>query len=398
MKKRINVLAKVSVMAICIMLALVFISTVSVKAGSNDTVRVSTAKELTAAIQNKDVEVIYLRTDAYIDITINADKAAAGKYLYIYAPNVNITNKAVFARIDINEVNSFTEEVSGNNFYLPDYTYNKGIVVAENITVNSIILRSSDFKYTLRKGAKVNGVELYYYGPGFPTSRYNKNKNLVTLKAVNESGNKESYTVKLDKSGRIKKITCATDDKDTAFEYTFKYDEIGNVVKQKGFDSEKGKFTTKNTYSDGLLKKSVTTAEKLTENVINDYNEEGRLSRNETTTVYPGSSKYACYVEYEYDKNGRCITEKYSDPSGDDITIIKETYNSKGFNTKSESIECNGLTGYKQVTTSIVKNKYSKAGDLIKSFTYDVGGEVTRTLEVTYDELGNYVDSNEKFY
>ena len=77
MKKRINVLAKVSVMAICIMLALVFISTVSVKAESNDTVRVSTAKELTAAIQNKDVEVIYLRTDAYIDIIINADKAAA---------------------------------------------------------------------------------------------------------------------------------------------------------------------------------------------------------------------------------------------------------------------------------------------------------------------------------
>ena len=170
------------------------------------------------------------------------------------------------------------------------------------------------------------------------------------------------------------------------------------MIKQKGFDSEKGKFTTKNTYSDGLLKKSVITAEKLTENVINDYNEEGRLSRNETTTVYPGSSKYAGYVEYEYDKNGRCITEKYSDPSGDDIFIIKETYNSKGFNTKSESIECNGLTGYKQVTTSIVKNKYNKAGDLIKSFTYDVGGEVTRTLEVTYDELGNYVDSNEIFY
>lgn len=221
MKKRINVLAKVSVMAICIMLALVFISTVSVKAESNDTVRVSTAKELTAAIQNKDVEVIYLRTDAYIDITINADKAAAGKYLYIYAPNVNITNKAVFARIDINEVNSFTEEVSGNNFYLPDYTYNKGIIVAENITVNSIILDGSDFKkskYTLRKGAKVNEVELHYYGAGFPTSRYNKTKNLVTLKAVNKSGNKESYTVKLDKSGRIKKITCTTDDKDTAFE------------------------------------------------------------------------------------------------------------------------------------------------------------------------------------
>ena len=101
MKKRINVLAKVSVMAICIMLALVFISTVSVKAESNDTVRVSTAKELTAAIQNKDVEVIYLRTDAYIDIIINADKAAAGKYLYIYAPNVNITNKAVFLKMSM---------------------------------------------------------------------------------------------------------------------------------------------------------------------------------------------------------------------------------------------------------------------------------------------------------
>ena len=401
MKKRINVLAKVSVMAICIMLALVFISTVSVKAESNDTVRVSTAKELTAAIQDKDVEVIYLRTDAYIDIIINADKAAAGKYLYIYAPNVNITNKAVFARIDINEVNSFTEEVSGNNFYLPDYTYNKGIIVAENITVNSIILDGSDFKkskYTLRKGAKVNEVELHYYGAGFPTSRYNKTKNLVTLKAVNKSGNKESYTVKLDKSGRIKKITCTTDDKDTAFEYTFKYDENGNVIKYKGFDSEKGKFTTKNTYSDGLLKKSVTTAEELTETIINDYNEEGRLSRNETTTVYPGSSTYVSYVEYEYDKNGRCIAEKYSDPAGDDITVFKRTYNSKGFNTKSECVEYNGLTGYNPVTTSIVKNKYSKAGDLIKHVTYDVGGEVTRTLEVTYDELGNYVDSNEIFY
>jgi len=102
--------------------------------------------------------------------------------------------------------------------------------------------------------------------------------------------------------------------------------------------------------------------------------------------------------EYEYDKNGRCIAEKYSDPAGDDITVFKRTYNSKGFNTKSECVEYNGLTGYNPVTTSIVKNKYSKAGDLIKHVTYDVGGEVTRTLEVTYDELGNYVDSNEIFY
>lgn len=397
MSRRITNFAKMSAVVIGAVLAIILTGSISVKAEPTEFVRVSTQKELEAAMNDPDVLHIIFKTDAYINVTINPVEAAKEKSLEIRAENVNFTNKAVFEYIRIYYVNSFTEKVSGNRFYLEELTYNSGIVVAKNQQVDYIRIAGTDFKeplYTLRKGAKVKEVELEYDYPDFSESEYNKSKRQLTLDVENRWGFKQVFNITLDKNGRMTRMFSESDNAEYAFEYNFTYDKNGNIFKKAGCDYENGEFTTEYTYNGNLLEKKVTEGTN-SEVTVYEYDEKGRLIRldSQCETFRDGKMIDESYIdEYKYDKKGRVVYEKTTYPYSTDVHEITYTFNSKGFHTKIVTDDYNGLY------INILKFKYNKAGDLIKETDYNADGTVRRVLKIKWNELGESIDSSEKFY
>ena len=400
MKRRIFNPIKMSVMFLCAVFAMILTASISVKAEPTEVVRVSTQKELEAAMKDPDVLHIIFKTDAYINVIIDQVEGAKEKSIEIRAENADFTNKAVFDNILIYYANSFTENASGNTFILHELTGNNGIVVAKKQQVERIKILGNDFKdpkYTLRKGAKVKSVELVYYYPDFPESEYNKSKRQLTLDVENNYGSecKQAFTITLDKYGRMTQVVSDSDNDEYVYMYDFTYDKNGNIIKKAGHDRENGEFATEYTYNGNLLVNKSTDGTKSEETVY-EYDKKGRLIRLESRyemLVDGEMIKDGEIYEYKYDKKGRCIYEKLSYPySYDDVHEFTYTYNSKGFHTVIVENDYNGLY------ININKYKYNKAGDLVKEIDYNEDGTVRRVLKIKYDELGEYVDSSEKFY
>ena len=99
--KKIITLTKTLTLLAMAIIALVMITRVQVRADDGKTVRVSTAKQLKAAMKDPEIGVIILRTQAYLDLTIKQTEAAKNKILIIDTPQAKITNKAVFVEIQI---------------------------------------------------------------------------------------------------------------------------------------------------------------------------------------------------------------------------------------------------------------------------------------------------------
>ena len=144
MNKFLKNIYKFVLLAALIMTTVIMVKGLEVHAEDGKTVRVSTAKEIKKAINNPDVGTIIFRTQAYIDVTIKANKDASSKFLIVDSPNANITNKAVFASIDIQSAKTFTESASGNKISLTGYFDDSlnGFTVSKNKKVESLTLNN----------------------------------------------------------------------------------------------------------------------------------------------------------------------------------------------------------------------------------------------------------------
>ena len=388
MKKMITTSTKKIAYAICAMLvmALTIVLTgaeaVEAKATKETTVRVSTQKELDKAINDPDIFHIVFETEAYITVTINENDLTKGKYIEIGAKNAKIINKAVFDRIDLHTVKSYTEKASGNNYVLYDFSYNGGMTVAKGKTVKSIKICSDNYEtplYTLRKGAKVKEVELSHFDDLFASSKYDKKERKLTIKAKNREGVAETHTVVLDKRGRIIKVALDSEVKETCFAYEYKYDKNGNIIKKTGFDSKnpQGELEINYTYTDSKLTKEVTTGKESVETIYEYDAKDRMIRRTYSGTLIGENGEYNAKGtdEYEYDKKGRTTLEKYTDSTNGDEFVYKYTYDKKGFNVKIECDHYNGLYVY------TILNEYDKAGDLVKQTTLDQFGDVDKVVE-----------------
>ena len=376
-----------------IMLALVlvvFAFTVSdrtvARASSGQTIRVSTAKELKAAIGNPDVSTIILRTKAYADITIKSSKAAAEKTLIVDSINASVVNKAVFNEIIINSARSYTEMTSGNSITVNGWVQD-GITVSKKKQVKKLTLISAFFSardYVLKKGAKIGELELIYGASTAPVkSTFDKSARQLSLKFMNEYECEQDFTIKLDKSGRMTRVKCKSDGAEFECDYSYKYDSDGNIVKISGDDNESGVYVTTFTYSGGLPVKYVTKGGFQPSTTDCTYDENGRLVSYEYhgTGSIDGVEYDVTSIEtYEYDSKGRVIYESYENTESGYLIETSYTYNSKGFLTKE--VIYSG-------TETVHTYKYNKAGDLIEDRCVSEGyDEVT---EYKYDKLGEPV-------
>ena len=375
---------------------IVIISTgVKIHAEAGETVRVSTEKQLRAAMKNADVGTIVFRTCAYINVTIKSVKGSDEKFLIIDAPNASFNNKALFAEINIMSAQSYTESVSGNRIAITgpiigmqDYVLGpktgakNGFIVAKKKQVESLTIYDTSFenpKYTLRKGAKVKNLKLVYndFEP-FVESSYNSSKKQITLKYTDIYWVDESLLVKLDKSGRIIRIKCKASNPAFGYDYNYSYDSNGNVIKITGEHAESGKFEINYNYSaDNLLVKSERSGS-YPEVTMFLYDDKGLLEK--CLDEYGSASEPTTVYNYEYDKKGRLTREKYNNSVSGSSFENTYTYNSKGFQTKKEYTTSSGIE-YE------VLNSYNKAGDCI-TYTIISDGE-TSTTKHKYDELGN---------
>ena len=323
-----------------------------VQAASGKTVTVSSAKKLKSAMKKSNVGTIIFKTDAFGTLTIKNVKTAGDKKLIIDAENTDVTNKAVFAEIEIKGAKSYTEAVSGNNINLTGYIDGdrEGFCIAKKKTVESLKIYSDYFsspKYTLRKGAKIKALTLIYdKGSALVESSFNAAKRQLTLKFDNAYDCYQSYVIKLDKYGRETAIKCDSDGVEFYCDYTFKYDTNGNLTEWAG-DSNMDPGLTKYTYSGDRLVKVESYG--FAESVIEyEYDSKGNLlkSFNHVDDSIDGQPFVSEHIEeYRYDDKGRVIYEKwedyYSDGSNPELTrtYLREyeyTYDSKGNRTTIE--------------------------------------------------------------
>ena len=244
MKKSIG---KLLLALVIVFSAVMLIKSYSIQAGEGKTVRVSTAKQLKKAIKNEDVGTIILRTEAYITITIKADKAAADKFLIIDSDNVNVVNKAVFAGIEIKSANKYTESVSGNKISVTGYLgdVHDSLIISKKKQVECLTLQNVfyDPGYVLRKGAKVKELVLVMKDNGAPVELSLTAKNKTgKIHLKNEYGFIQDYKISIDKYGRISGIFCDSDTLEFACDYKYKYNSNGNVIEISGWDNENGDF------------------------------------------------------------------------------------------------------------------------------------------------------------
>ncbi len=389
-KKTFRTFGKLFMALAVVLFAVIAVNTIRVKADNGETVRVSTAKELKAAMKNAEVGTIIFRTKAYQTVTIKADKAAKSKSLIIDAPNTSFTNKAVFYNINILNAKAYTEAASGNNITLSDCYLSNGIIVAKKKKVKSLTVIDSygtfSMDYTLRKGAKLNKLELVYAGELLPVkSSYNKSKKTVTLDFTDYNECQRKFTIKLDKNGRVSKYSCVSNWVEYTYDYTYKYDSNGNLVKMTGTDNDGGKFTTEYTYTGNALTYYTYTADYESGERRYNRDSEGRVLYDE----YNGKGSmdgieytYTNTEEYEYDKEGRVSYERWESPDSGYFSETVYTYDSKGFLTETWT----NNSGSESINTY----KYNKAGDLI-SETYTSEG-YSDTTNYTYDDLGYLVE------
>lgn len=390
-KKTIKKVGMLFAIAALILTAVIIRGSIRVFADNGETVRVSTAKQLKAAIKRADVGTIIFRTEAYINVTIKADENAKTKSLIIDAPNVNFTNKAVFSDIKIRSAKKYIESVSGNRISIYDNDILDGFFVSKKKKVKKLTILNSygEFRnnYTLRKGAKIEELELIYTGEFYPVkSSYDKSKRQLTIEGFYYDDDC-IYIIKLDKNGRMVSIDCESDSQETYYSELFSYDSNGNLIRIIGTDNMYGKFTKEITYSGNLEQKSIYKGEYESTVYISSYDENGRLAHREFTGEDSSDGEILVYSSinvFEYDKNGRLIYDRWDSVEGDTFYETSYTYNSKGFLTMLYDNSSGSVTVYEY--------KYNKAGSMIE-FTQKFDGQnETQTYE--YDEFGDLIDVN----
>jgi hypothetical protein len=392
MKTKTNkIFIKTAVALMFVLFAVIFAGKNDAEAKTTDVVRVSTQKELNAAMKNADVGTIILRSQMYGRITIKRSKAAAEKFLIVDMPNALIENKAVFAEIGIISAGNYIESVSGNKIVTSSDAVRGTFFVNKGKKIKSLKIQSAygdlDYSYILRKGAKIKEISYVYVGNDAPVeSAYNKSKRTLTLAFTDSADCSRSYTVKYDKSGRVTRFTCDSNWVEYSCDYKFKYDSDGNITKRTGKDNESGKFTETVTYSDGKKQKDVFEGAYRSTLQIYFYDEDGKLIKVEITgkDQMDGEAFDIGYIdEYEYDNDGHQTYARWEDTETGNFIEYDYIYNKKEFLIKS--------IGNNSGSETIYTYEYNKAGDLLKASNTNEGTTLTTTYE--YDDLGNFLKS-----
>ncbi len=403
MKKGTSLAVKILIPVICILILVLSPDIVKARADSGETVRVTTSAQLKAAIKRADVGTIILRTQKNFKITIKASKAAKNKELIVDAPGAEITNKAVFSRINIVSAASFVEKVSGNEILLSG-DVKKGLTVSAKKKVKKLTVYTPEGfylrSYTLRKGAGVKSLEIAYAGGIAPVwSKWDPGKRKLSLTFTNPYDCKCSHTVTLDKSGRMTRIVSKSDSAEFSYDYSFAYDANGNIIKMSGNDNEDGDFTDTYEYSaDNRVLKAEFEGYSAGEDVFT-YDKKGRLVTETYTSrdSIDGIAFTNTYVtSYSYDKKGRIISEKETHttvydnaeyPEGVFTMEKKYTYDNKGFLIREEHENKNGNEEYRQTTSY----EYDKDDNLVKTVVSS-DGSMDEISEYKYDEFGELID------
>ena len=389
-RKTFKNLGKIIMALAVVICAVVIANGVRVHADNGETVRVTNAKELTAAMKNAEVGTIILRTQVYQTITIKANKASKNQFLIIDAPNTIITNKAVFANINIINAQSYTESASGNKISLSDAYIPGGFTVAKKKKLSSLtvydMFGTFSVDYTLRKGAKLGELNLVYAGDYYPVeSTFNKKKKTTSLDFTAYDGCERKITVKLDKNGRVSKFTCDSDWVECTCEYTYKYDKNGNITKMTCKDNMSGTSTYKYTYKNNFLTYMSYIGDVDSGECRLQLDDKGRVLYSEyngKASIDGEEFTYTNIEEYEYDAKGRKSYQRWETPDSGYFSETVYTYDSKGFLTD----EWTNNSGIEQTKTYT----YSKKGDKL-SETYTSEG-YSDTIEYAYDELGYLIE------
>ena len=374
---------------LAVLLAVVFVVTlmdfVPASAADKEFKVVYTVKQLKKAMKAKSAGSIVFRTETYDDITIPSVKAAKNKAIYIDAPHSDVKNKSKFSNVEIIEVSSFTETVSGNTIVWNSNNY-EGLTVAKGKTVNKLVYKKFqglEPTYTLRKGAKVKSLSLIGEGT---ESKENTKKRTVTVETVDpyseyiNIGAVVTYT--LDKSGRIIASELKNLVDDITYTYKHKYDKNGNLIESEYNDSADVSSLTVCKYDS---KNNIVEYALLGQNnsdynykVFYEYDSNGRTTHAYSSTDDGSPDPYD--TVYVYDKKGRCI--KTDCPNVDYNVTYK--YDSDGRLT--EMVVWDGSYDLTQSSTY----KYDKNGLLIESIE-NYGGVSGYSQEFSYDYLGNQI-------
>ena len=380
-------LGKVLMMMLAVLFVTAIVNAVPVSADSGETVRVSTSKELAAAIKNSEATTIILRTEADIKVTIKADKNAENKMLIIDAHRARVTNKAKFLLVDIQDAQSYTESANGNYILLQadlcEFTLAKNKNI-EQLEVMNPLSMEGNLSYKVCKGAKVDKIVISYTGNDVATSVFDSKKKTATISYTDEYGYDHNYIYGFDKNGRIATV------KDTVGDFgadiTFKYKSNGDVA---SISEVSGRGETVTTYKYDSKGNAVEVYSDIdgdfTKQVI-DYDKKGQVkSIVFYTSTFEEGKEPVGDTRYEYDKKGRVTS--YGALGFDSSYYDNYKYNSKGFVTE-ETVTYNGIV------YSVTKYKYNKKGDLLqKTMTNDEGD--TYVTKYTYDDLGKCLKEEE---
>ena len=402
MKKIFSNLPKILLAMMFVLAGVLVLGNTRIKADELDNdgkvVRVSTIKQLNKAINDPDVSTIFFKTMEKSNFTIKANKNAADKRLIINTSNANITNRAVFAEIDIQAVGYYIEKASGNFYVIENPSNIYQFVVAKHKTVSGIaLLSNTTFNesyafYKLRKGAKVEKVVISYYtdidNPDADiVGVYDESKNEISLDYTDMDGAERSYTFKLDKRGRITKMTSQAT---FNFDYTFKYNKNGYMVKTSGYDDDDGNFTLTYKYDGYYIQDQKFEGDFRTYEYTYSFEKgAGYTQPYEVTYSYSsaedGESGYV--KNYLYDEKGReksCITDFLNGMKMESITEIDSNYVVKITYTFYTD------DGEQYGDSEIVTYEFNKAGDLINMIsTY---GDEVNSITYEDDEYGTLIN------
>ena len=371
-----------AVFAIAVLVvALTFLGSVPVSADSGETVRVSTAKELKAAMKKADVGTIIFKTEAYLNVKITANKKSEDKELIINAPNVSITNKAKFSSIRVDKAASYTEAGKGNMITLNDnscsFSVAKKKKVAE-LTIVDPLQPTGNLNYFVAKGAKIEKLSILYTMCEMPQWSEYSAKSTIQHFYTDKYGIDETYIYKLDKYGRV--ISTENTHPEFGGLYTFKYDKNGNLIKSVSSD-ERGEVVETRTYDKkGRPVKVVSTEEGevfITYDCVYDKN--GNLTKYVITNA--GEDTYTYELNMEYDSKNRIITRINTNNSPSKSVY---TYDKNGFRTQTVTTYDEGFV--QKVTYNY---EYNKKGDLVKSIWTAATGKLI--YEYEYNDLGEVI-------
>jgi len=373
MKQMIRRLSFTGMLMIAAVIVTLFIGEVPANAAGKS-VRVSTEKALNKAVKDKNVSEIIFKTEAYIKVTLKANKNATSKYLEIDAPNADITNKSTFRGIILQAVKNYTEEADGNTYEFYDDRKIGTFTVAAKKTVKSMTLINPsqyiDQFAIIRNGAKIEEFNLISSDAGNVSyGVYNPQTGVMNFSYY---VSKYDVTVNLeyifDKSGRI--LNFKNKAAEFGCEYTYEYDADGNLIKNS-FSDMIGNCVYTYEYDSDFKLISETHKEELDYYKLEyKYDKKGNLISRKNTNLKTGKSKTD--VKYTYDKNGRKLS--CTDTYGSKI-VEKYKYNKKGF-----------LTSFTQTITNSPKNiykfsetyKYNSDGDMIQRTTNDNGNKTVK--------------------